>query len=203
MFIANLSWYKKLSKDRSRSFASVLNKLIDNNLTVLDFGCGNMYTSLELLQLNPSLNITGIDVIRDQNLTDEALANPKISFKTTDEAGINFPDNTFDVAIALATMHHTPNPPFFLSELKRVVRPGGHIILIEEMYLNFLDKIYISGQDWLLNKLKEGVPVPLNFKSKTFYLKEFKEQQLEITFEGSVRPFPTMMHHYVFKLKKS
>jgi hypothetical protein len=57
-------------------------------------------------------------------------------------------------------------------------------------------------QDWFFNKMKKGVPVPLQFRSLKNYLKEFQKNALEIVFKGSVRPIFPYMHHYVFKLKK-
>lgn len=202
MFIADLPLYKKLTRQRSITFAAYLAKLIPNNSHVMDFGCGNMFTAIELLKLNSTLKITGLDVIRDQNLTDEILADPRIDFKITNTKELPFADNSFDIVLALATMHHTPDPEYYLSELKRVIKPEGAVILVEEMYHNTLDRIYISAQDWILNKMKKGVPVPLNFRSNSDYLNTFAKQSLHIDFQGSIRPKPTMMHHYVYKLTK-
>ncbi len=202
MFIANLPVYKKLTRQRSITFAQYLAPLIPDGAHLLDFGCGNMYTAIQLLGHLPHLKVTGLDIIRDQNLTDEILADKRLDFKLSSTKEIPAADNSFDGALALATLHHTPDPEFFLSELVRVVKKDGYVILVEEMAINFLDKLYISTEDFLLNKMKEGVPVPLNFRYHSHYLKEFERQGLSIEFQGSVRPFPTMMHHYVYKLKK-
>jgi SAM-dependent methyltransferase len=203
MFIADLALYKKLTLQRSIKFAKCLAGLMPDEGKVLDFGCGNMYTSRELSKLKPGLHITGIDVIRDQNFDESLLSTGKLDFCLLTTRELPFPDNTFEVSFALAVMHHTDNPEYYLSELKRVTKPSGCIILIEEMYINWLDKIYISAQDWILNKMKAGVPVPLNFRSKKHYLKEFERQGLTILHEGGIRAFLTNMHAYVFKLKKS
>ncbi len=202
MFLANLPVYKKLTNQRSVTFAKYLAPLIPDGSSLLDFGCGNMYTARQLLLLRPNLSVTGLDIIRDQNLSDEILSDPRLHFQLSGEKKINSDDNSFDGALALATLHHTPDPEYFLSELKRVVKPGGFVILVEEMALNFFDKLYISTEDWLLNKMKEGVPVPLNFRYHRQYQDEFQKQGLKVAFQGSVRPFPTLMHHYVYKLIK-
>jgi len=202
MFLADLPIYKKLTQQRSITFAQYLAPLVPDGTHLLDFGCGNMYTARQLLIHRPNVKITGLDIIRDQNLSDDVLSDKRLSFQLNDQYGINSPADTFDGAIALATLHHTPDPEYFLSELKRVVKPGGFIILVEEMAINLADKVYISVEDWLLNKMKEGVPVPLNFRYHKQYLQEFQKQGLSIEFQGSVRPFPTMMHHYVYKLVK-
>jgi len=203
MFIANLPIYKKLTQKRSQKFADYLSKLIPNHSSVLDFGCGNMYTAIELLKTVPDLKITGLDVVKDQNLDDKMLADKRLSFKLLTTKEIPFPDNTFDVVVALATMHHTVDPEYYLAELKRIIKPTGAIILIEEMYIHLLDKVWISSQDWLLNKMKAGVPVPLNFRSHKHYLAEFKKQNLKIELEDGIRSSVTYMHVYVYKLTKS
>lgn len=202
MFIANLPIYKKLTRQRSENFARYLSKLIPDKSEILDFGCGNMYTSRELLKIRPDLQITGIDVIRDQNLDDAALEDTHLKFDLLTTRALPYKDGTFDATIALTVMHHTDNPEFYLSELKRVTKSSGSILLIEEMYTNAFDKILISSHDWILNKLKEGVPVPLNFRSNKHYLEEFKRQGLDITFSGGIRAMITGVYIYVYQLRK-
>lgn len=202
MFIANLPIYKRLTRQRSLNFARYLTKLIPKGSKVLDFGCGNMYTSVEMLNISPELHITGVDVIKDQNFNDDILKDERLAFQVFTTRELPFADNSFDVVFALAVLHHTEDPEYYLSELKRVVKPTGSIILIEEMYINWLDKIYISSQDWLLNRMKTGVPVPLNFRSHKHYLEEFRRQNLSIQFEDGIRAFLTRMHVYVYQLKK-
>lgn len=166
---------------------------------ILDFGSGNMWLSEELLKKNESITISAIDVIEDQNF-DKSLLGKRLSFLKYDTKEIPFPDNHFDIAIASSVMHHTPDPEYYLTELKRVVKPGGHILLVEEMYHNLFDKFIISAQDLLLNKLKKGVPVPLHFRPYKHYLNEFRKNNLKIEEESYIRPSFPYVHHYVFKL---
>jgi ubiquinone/menaquinone biosynthesis C-methylase UbiE len=201
MFIANLPIYKKLTRKRSRDFAAHLAKLIPEQSKVLDFGCGNMYTSQELLKVRPTLNIMGIDVIKDQNLDEQFLSDERLNFTLLKTKELPFPDNHFDVAFALTVMHHTDDPEYYLSELKRVTKPTGSIILIEEMYHNQLDKLVIFSHDWILNILKEGVPIPLNFRSNEHYLKEFERQGLNVVYKDGLRALITGIHLYVYQLK--
>jgi ubiquinone/menaquinone biosynthesis C-methylase UbiE len=201
MFIANLPIYKKLTRKRSRDFAAHLAKLIPAQSNVLDFGCGNMYTSQELLKISPALNIMGIDVIKDQNLDEKFLSDERLNFTLLKTKELPFPDNHFDVSFALTVMHHTDNPEYYLSELKRVTKPTGSIILIEEMYHNQLDKLVIFSHDWILNILKEGVPIPLNFRSNKHYLNEFERQGLNVVYKDGLRALITGIHLYVYQLK--
>jgi phosphatidylethanolamine/phosphatidyl-N-methylethanolamine N-methyltransferase len=43
---------------------------------------------------------------------------------------MSFPEASFDIAVAMYVASVVPNPRKLLSELRRVVRPGGHILFI-------------------------------------------------------------------------
>jgi ubiquinone/menaquinone biosynthesis C-methylase UbiE len=58
---------------------------------------------------------------------------PKVRFETMDAAKLNFPDAFFDTVCISNSLHHMPDPEPVLSEMKRVLKPGGHF-LIAEMY---------------------------------------------------------------------
>lgn len=204
MFIANLGIYKKLSFNRSKRLAEKLIPLITpNNAHILDFGAGNMYMAQVMAEQMPDITITAVDVIEDQNLNRDLLKNPRLKFQVCEVGKLPFDDGTFDIAVASAVMHHTPDPDFYMKELMRVLKVGGSILLIEEMYHNPIDKIYIMAEDWTLNKLKEGVPVPLNFRSYKYYNSLFKQLGLTVEYEGYIRPGFPWKHHYVYKLTKT
>jgi SAM-dependent methyltransferase len=67
---------------------------------------------------------------------------------------LDFPDQTFDTITAFGVLHHIPNVSFVLSELARVLKPGGNILLREPI---------ISMGDWSvhrpgLTKNERGIP---------------------------------------------
>ncbi|HOX41928.1 MAG TPA: methyltransferase domain-containing protein, partial [bacterium] len=58
--------------------------------------------------------------------------NPGVEFLTIQEGIIPFPNNHFDIIFSLAVFHHIPGERMrlkMLSELKRVLKPGGKIIM--------------------------------------------------------------------------
>lgn len=201
MFLANLPAYKRLTGARSRYIAQCVSRFYEPGQSILDFGCGNFYTSSEILKLTENVIITGIDVIRDQNMPEQLALG--LEFIEYDGSRLPFEDSTFDALLAASALHHTPDPEYFLDEFSRVVKPGGSIVLVEEMYIHSLDFIWIAGQDWVLNKMKEGVPVPLEFRSHKHYLKEFKKRNLEILTADTLRPGFPWQHHFVFHLRNS
>ncbi len=203
MFIAATSFYKKLTHQRSRNIANAIIPYIKSGDTLLDFGCGNFLLGKELTEIKPGLKVTGVDVIADQNLDLETIYQSAfLEFKQYDQGSLPYPDESFDLALASSSLHHTDDPEFYVQELQRILKPGGHLIIVEEMYLNFIDRIWISAQDYVLNNLKKGVPIPLEFRSYKHYVKYFKSTGFRIINESSIRPCFPYMHHYIFYLQK-
>jgi ubiquinone/menaquinone biosynthesis C-methylase UbiE len=58
---------------------------------------------------------------------------PKIRFEQMDAAKLDFPDASFDLVCISNSLHHLADPGPALSEMKRVLKPGGHF-LVAEMY---------------------------------------------------------------------
>src|ERR1039457_2231581 len=81
MFVANLSLYRKMTKSRSENLTNVLLPLLPDKGIILDFGCGNGYMAETILNKISALEITGVDVIKDQNLDESILKNPRFTFQ--------------------------------------------------------------------------------------------------------------------------
>jgi ubiquinone/menaquinone biosynthesis C-methylase UbiE len=54
-----------------------------------------------------------------------------VSFMLGDAERMAFPDDAFDVAVCRFAFHHFPRPAAVLAEMRRVVRPGGTIVLVD------------------------------------------------------------------------
>jgi ubiquinone/menaquinone biosynthesis C-methylase UbiE len=197
-WVAKTRWYGRMTQNRSRRIAAAVASFVPDQAEILDFGCGNGFTALSLMSMRPC-RITGLDVIHDVNLTEDTAR--RIAFTLFDGGAIPFKDNFFDGVLASAVMHHTPDPVFYLDEFIRVIRPGGRIFLVEEMYRSVPGKWLLQGHDYLLNKLKEEVPLPLNFFSLRKYKKLFEERGLDILHHGCVRPIFPYVRHEVFVLQ--
>lgn len=96
---------------------------------------------------------------------------PYEDFKLTDLEHLGeFPDNTFDRIISLETLEHAPNPTEFLKELRRVLKPGGLLVMslpprgseVPEFFYNLIFKDHGEGPHQYLwswevkNLLKEA-----------------------------------------------
>jgi SAM-dependent methyltransferase len=52
-----------------------------------------------------------------------------VSFEVGDATAIDLPDDSLDGAITRFSLHHIPAPVRVLEEMRRVVRPGGHVVV--------------------------------------------------------------------------
>jgi SAM-dependent methyltransferase len=105
-------------------------------LDVLDVGCGQ---GLIHSYFPPSTNLklTGIDVAG--TVIEEAReANSHVRYDVYDGSKLPYADRTYDAAYAIAVMHHVPpnNWSSFLEAMRRVVRPGGLVAIVEHNPVN-------------------------------------------------------------------
>jgi ubiquinone/menaquinone biosynthesis C-methylase UbiE len=94
---------------------------------VLDLGCGT--GRLYEIFKNKNIDYAGIDF--SENLVRIARENYGNMFVVGDILSLPFSDNYFDSVWAVAVLHHIPMGKLrkrALSEIKRVLRPGGRII---------------------------------------------------------------------------
>lgn len=78
--------------------------------------------------------VIGID-ITDQDFDEarERFKGDPVSFVAMDGANLEFADESFDTVAMAAGMHHLDDIPAVLSEMMRVLKPGGTFVL-REMY---------------------------------------------------------------------
>jgi len=82
--------------------------------------------------LNSYSEIVGVDLNEQAIKTARGcLAQENIRFWVMDAEHLEFEDASFDTVTISASLHHLANIPRVLGEMKRVLKPGGHFILIE------------------------------------------------------------------------
>ena len=99
---------------------------------VLEVGVG---TGLALPHYDPGKRVIGIDLSDDmlararQRVVSRTLSNVEALLEM-DAEETEFADGSFDIAVAMFVASVVPNPRRLYAELRRVVRPGGHILFV-------------------------------------------------------------------------
>jgi phosphatidylethanolamine/phosphatidyl-N-methylethanolamine N-methyltransferase len=99
---------------------------------VLEVGVG---TGISLPQYKRSLGIVGIDLSPQmlrkarERVSRHRLRNVEALLEM-DAAAMTFPDNSFDVVAAMFVMPVVPDPVKVMTELERVCRPGGEVLVV-------------------------------------------------------------------------
>ncbi len=109
-------------------------KYINDGDKVLDVGCGN--GRLVKLFNNVNVDYTGID--NSAELIDLAKSDfPNRNFLVGDILQLPFADNSFDLVFCISVLHHLPGKDIrkkSIVEMKRVLKFGGHLILLNWHY---------------------------------------------------------------------
>jgi phosphatidylethanolamine/phosphatidyl-N-methylethanolamine N-methyltransferase len=99
---------------------------------VLEVGVG---TGLALPHYRAEKRITGIDLSAEMlerartRVATQRLANVE-ALMEIDAESTGFAAESFDIAVAMFVASVVPHPRMLMTELRRVVRPGGHILFV-------------------------------------------------------------------------
>lgn len=102
---------------------------------ILDAGCGTGEDAQEFARLVGSEgHVIGLDF--SQAMLDAARLRSQetllpVSFIQGDLHRLPFAENSFDRCYADKTFQHLPNPELALTELIRVIRPGGRLVIVD------------------------------------------------------------------------
>jgi ubiquinone/menaquinone biosynthesis C-methylase UbiE len=106
---------------------------IQNGLKVLDVGCGFGGTVAHINEHYAGMELTGLNLderqLRRARETVLPLADNSIQFQQGDACALPFPDQSFDVVLAVECIFHFPDRKQFFKEARRVLKPGGYLAL--------------------------------------------------------------------------
>jgi SAM-dependent methyltransferase len=131
-------------------------------------------------ELTPIIDrINQITIIEpSENLQSKFLGNIIPNYcKPNIDGSLLFPDNSFDLITCFGALHHIPNVSFVLSELTRVLKPQGYLLIREPI---------VSMGNWRnirigLTKNERGIPLHL-------FLKIFKANNIHLIWKSIILP---------------
>lgn len=127
----------------------------DHPKTILDFGTGTGFIPLTIgASLTNETNFTCADI--SQNMLNEARKNITernlkgrfefVKMETKIPFTLPFADNSFDLVMMNSVLHHIKETDFFLSEISRICRPGGKIIIAHEPNKRYRQNDFLSAK---------------------------------------------------------
>ncbi len=119
---------------------------------ILDLGCGDGFYLNILSKLEANIKLYGCDI--DTNALKSAKTNldgVSVQLSQGDAmAGLDYKDNSFDKIIMTEVLEHIPNDKKALEEIRRILRPGG-ILVLSVPNLNY--PMFWDPINWFLQRL--------------------------------------------------
>jgi ubiquinone/menaquinone biosynthesis C-methylase UbiE len=124
---------------------------IQDHETILDLGCGGGRTVFKLAAVATRGKVYGIDyssqsVAVATKINREWIKIGRVEIREASVSRLPFPDNTFDLVTAVETHFWWPDLPSDIREVLRVIKPGGRLVIVAEVY---------KGASSLISKLAE------------------------------------------------
>jgi ubiquinone/menaquinone biosynthesis C-methylase UbiE len=112
---------------------------IENERSILDVGCGGGRTVSKLAAIATQGKVYGVDysdesVAATKRTNAQWIDRGRVEVRHGSVSQLPFPDNAFDLVTAVETHFWWPNLPGDMREIFRVLKPGGTLILIAEIY---------------------------------------------------------------------
>ena len=137
------NWKKFITEQRKRmwlpdtieKFAKWLN--LKQGMKVADIGCGLGYLGWTYWKyFGENGSYTGVDIseklIKEaEEFSEKWAENGKANFQVGDAYNLDFEDNSFDLVMCQTMLMHLDKPEKAITEMKRIVKPGGTIFCME------------------------------------------------------------------------
>ncbi|MEX0776812.1 MAG: class I SAM-dependent methyltransferase [Phycisphaeraceae bacterium] len=113
---------------------------------LLDFGCGWGIASVTFAKLGfavEGFDIADANIAASQRLAEKYELADRCRFRVMPAEKLDYPDACFDVVVGIDVLHHV-ELPLALTELRRVLKPGGVALFKEPFVAPVLERIRTS-----------------------------------------------------------
>jgi SAM-dependent methyltransferase len=124
-------WRTRLRIGRAYDMAREIASHLEPGSRVLDVGCGSGFILLHLKSLIGA-EIQGVDIM--------PVCEAPIPYTRFGGHALPLPDQSFDAVLLCYVLHHARDPAGLLGEVRRVLRPGGLLILYEDLPTHWIDR---------------------------------------------------------------
>ena len=135
-----------MQEERSGALRDRVQQLLaplDGSERVLDSGCGAGAFAFAIAPLVGT--VVGVDLSEDLIAAGRELAPANCELMVGDATALPFEYGSFDIVGCMRVLHHARRPELIVSELARVTRPGGRILLVDQ--LGYVDPVVSAETD--------------------------------------------------------
>lgn len=98
---------------------------------ILDIGCGTGVLLERLHHRDPGLALTGIDPVAEMLEIARHRLPPSVDLRESSAEALPFSEASFDAVVSTSALHYFGDPPRALGEMRRVLRPGGRLVITD------------------------------------------------------------------------
>jgi ubiquinone/menaquinone biosynthesis C-methylase UbiE len=107
---------------------------------VLDVGCGDGRITRRIAER--AVTTIGVDVTAHESWA--RYASDRLRFQTGDAESLPFSDFSFDTVFQVSMLHHARQPERAITEMLRVRKPGGKVIIVEPNRWNPIMYVHLT-----------------------------------------------------------
>jgi len=128
-------------------------------MDLLDIGCGTGTLAAMLMAAPLKARVVGLDyahsmAIAASRKAHAAAAHDRARFTCADSEHLPFADASFDAVTCSNSFHHYPDQPRCIREMRRVLRPGGRLMVIDGFRDNIIGWV---TYDVIIDRMEKGV----------------------------------------------
>ncbi len=128
------NWTTPAGKIRWQRRSGLLMGSLISGMKVLELGCGTGLLTREIV--TKKVLLTSIDISPDlMEIAKKNIIDSNVEFIIENACQMSFNDQTFNAVIGSSVLHHL-DIDSALSEIFRVLKPGGHIVFTEPNMMN-------------------------------------------------------------------
>jgi ubiquinone/menaquinone biosynthesis C-methylase UbiE len=104
---------------------------VSSHKRILDLGCGTGTLIQRLFHLAPETEIVGLDPSLEMLSVARQKLPKSVELQVGSADNIPFPNESFDLVISTNAFHYFRNPSQAIQEVKRVLKPNGHLVITD------------------------------------------------------------------------